>query len=218
MNKKSKRNTGLDTEKSSVTQENGTIGETQSQQSPLDIDMTGNVKDTPTNAVLPQPIKPESSLPETITELRLKIDQLGQLTKGLKPVYVSMSHIDSAETFAAAKSFFMAKAWLGKVLQELGVDSPYKSGYKTKDDIESTADQSSYVPDFSEKSLIERVDWMRSEARPIVEAIKNINSNKDSSQNIPVSREFAIARTNAYTHLCEAIMNLGFELGRIRES
>ena len=31
------------------------------------------------------------------------------------------------------------------------------------------------------------------------------------------SREFAIARTNCYTHLCEARFWLGFELQRIKE-
>jgi hypothetical protein len=40
----------------------------------------------------------------------------------------------------AVDSLYLAKAWLGKVLAELGAKNPYKSGYKTVEDIESTAD------------------------------------------------------------------------------
>jgi hypothetical protein len=48
--------------------------------------------------------------------------------------------IPSKEILETVKSLYLAKAWLGKVLGELGAENPYKSGYKTVEDIEPTAD------------------------------------------------------------------------------
>lgn len=68
---------------------------------------------------------------QKIKEFRINIDGITQLVIDLTP---------SAETTKAINSLKLAKAWLGKVLEELGNENPYKSGYKTKDDIEPTAD------------------------------------------------------------------------------
>ena len=74
-----------------------------------------------------------------IKELRVKIDGLAQLTKELKPLRDCgkkecefCPKINSKEIEKAVDSLYLAKAWLGKVLGELGTENPYGSGYKTK--------------------------------------------------------------------------------------
>lgn len=114
----------------------------------------------------------------------------------------------------AVDSLLLTKAWLGKVLEELGATNPYKSGYKTVEDIEPTADVAKNLTvDFDggweEMNHIERVDWLRKEIKQV---IKNLPDTK------PSSRLEAIAWTNTYNYLSEARFWLGFELQRIKES
>jgi len=120
-------------------------------------------------------------------------------------------------------SLLFGKAWLGKMLQELGVESPYKTGYKTKEDIEPTADVADKAlpdfltikGDFNTLNHIEKVDYLRVSIDDLVKAVKNLNYTEMMGQ---PSREFAIARTNSYNHLCEARFWLGFELQRIKKA
>jgi len=127
------------------------------------------------------------------------------------------------EIAKAYDSLIFAKAWLGKVMGELGVASPYKSGYKTKEDIEPTADVADKAlpdfltikGDFNTLNHIEKVDYLRVSIDDLVKAVKNLNYTEMMGQ---PSREFAIARTNSYNHLCEARFWLGFELQRIKEA
>jgi len=129
---------------------------------------------------------------EQIKELRVKIDGLSQLTKELKPL-TFLSSVDNSRDYnspeieKAYDSLILAKAWLGKVLGELGEATPYKNdgNRKTIGDIEPTADRAITT--------------------------QTIHTGNQS-------REFAIARTNSYNHLCEARFWLGFELQRIKES
>jgi len=174
---------------------------------------------------------------EQIKELRVKIDGLAQLTEELKPLRFSEKELqsmnmpsnwaanNSKELEQAVDSLYLAKAWLGKVLGELGEENPYKSGYKTKEDIEPTADVAEYIPgnkaiadrnkkDYSEFNHIEKVDWLRQEIEVIVNLVKQI-ARTDAQF---FTKEFNIARTNSYNHLCEARFWLGFELQRIKEN
>lgn len=196
---------------------------------------------------------------EQIKEIRVQLDGLAQLTKelgaiiradmknipdGLSPeeymerlklskgaISGTVIKLSSKETNKAYDSLILAKAWLGKVLEELGSETPYANDGNRKEvsDIEPAADKAdmyknvqggSQVPsasgelvlNFHKKTHIEKVDWLREE-------IKNLIENKLLVLNGPPSttRELAIARTNSYNHLCEARFWLGFELGRIRD-
>ena len=169
---------------------------------------------------------------EQVKGLRVKIDGLYQLTKELKPVEKGFQilnekgekefkHLFSAsqEIKNAAHSLIYAKAWLGKVLGELGAENPYKSGYKTVADIEPTADSLKFPPheDFlygkwGKMNHIEKVDWLRTEIENCIKFTKTIGQISTNS----FTKEFNIARTNAYNYLCEARFALGFELERIK--
>lgn len=199
---------------------------------------------------------------QEIKDLRVKIDGLAQLTKGLKPITTSKyTHVpifkenreldyikangpvtfieDSEQTKKATDSLYLSKAWLGKVLGELGEDSPYsKDGTrKTVEDIEETADtyltktaenlkKSNYdnVPvrpiywhediiqnRFQNWNHIQKVDWLRQEIQNIIEEVKQLHTGG-------ISIEYSIARTNSYNYLCESRFQLGFELERIKEN
>lgn len=193
---------------------------------------------------------------EQIKEIRVQLDGIAQLTKELGNVtkiegkYIPEGinpddfikeckvkgfpkeaitvWMPSKEVNKAYDSLILAKAWLGKVLEELGSETPYKNDGSRKEvkDIEPAADKPGIDSttftiwlhkDFIQgewynKNHIEKVDWLREE-------IKNLIENKLLVLNGPPSttRELAIARTNSYNHLCEARFWLGFELGRIRD-
>lgn len=178
---------------------------------------------------------------EQIKELRVKIDGLSQLVKELKPLnpadYAETEEakfeaemwykpFNSEEVNKAYDNLILAKAWLGKLLGELGTENPYGSGYKTVEDIVPTQDVNKEIKfpynhhlDESlpvkekgkELSHIEKVDWLRQQ-------IESIISNIPTATVYNATREWNIARTNTYNHLCEARFWLGFELQRIKES
>jgi len=174
---------------------------------------------------------------EQIKELRVKLDGLAQLTKELKPYQECLTGMgilqqiystqSSKEIEKAYDSLILAKAWLGKVLQELGEETPYKNDGKRKtiEDIEPAADKAIEVTDFPigpdnwgegpiTASHIEKTDWLRQEIEKVVNEIKQIGN----APNPPMlNREISIARTNAYNYLCEARFWLRFELQIIKE-
>jgi hypothetical protein len=171
---------------------------------------------------------------EQIKQLRVQIDGIHQLTKELKPINscgcidenCTTPKINSEEINDAARSLIYAKAWLGKVLGELGTENPYKSGYKTVADIEHTADthhkinethvfgkeEGLITEDYFEFNHIQKVDWLRQEIQKLIDKVKAPDFDSQFS-----TRELAIARTNAYTNLCNARFALGFELERIKK-
>jgi hypothetical protein len=174
---------------------------------------------------------------EQIKELRVKIDGLAQLTEELKPLRFSEKELqsmnmpsnwaanNSKEIEQAVDSLYLAKAWLGKVLQELGTESPYKSGYKTKEDIEPTADVAEYIPgdkaiadrnkkDYSEFNHIEKVDWLRTEIEKLITKFKETYKGSFDNPFFPNLR----LSGNIEQHLSEARFWLGFELQRIKEN
>lgn len=153
---------------------------------------------------------------EKVKQLRINIDALAQLTGELN-CYNHETTTLSKEVFHSKESLYMAKAWLGKVMEELGVESPYKSGYKTKQDIEPTADvapKGTFADYLTLTNHIEKVDYLRTQIESLVKEVKELDLNLE----VRLSREFAIARTNAYNYLCEARFHLGFELQRIKKA
>lgn len=171
---------------------------------------------------------------EQIKELRVKIDGLSQLTKELKPwLQEGISIIESIQIHALGTtkeiektydSLILAKAWLGKVLEELGENTPYINDGKRKTvkDIEPASDTSSLKETLNtnnpglkwfEKDLthIEKVDWLRQEIRNVQKEIHNV-----SDCGTPISG--LLAWNFIYQHLCEARFWLEFELQRIKEN
>ena len=204
---------------------------------------------------------------EEIKHLRIKIDGLAQLTKDLGEwkYYLDLKDIPEGVTIEdyakskgkilsncgykhktqqvadATKSLYFAKAWLGKMLGELGSENPYKSGYKTVEDIERTADVDEgynslvgynhlmFKYEWEQKNHIEKVDWLRTEINKISSELtrqkgriqfltlsledykEEDNDSKDRNYNM------WNCINNTYNYLCEARFNLGFELERLKE-
>lgn len=142
---------------------------------------------------------------EKFKKLRVEIDGLFELTKSLSP---------SGQISEAHNSLLLGKAWLGKVLGELGTESPYQNDgeRKTVEDIELTSDTSK-DKDWvygSELSHIEKVDWLRQEIGSLCQQI------------LPMSPTGTWERRFLYeqqAHIClsNARLWLGFELQRIKE-
>lgn len=182
---------------------------------------------------------------EEIKELRVKLDGLAQLTEHLQPiVYVlnenELKHYNdlysesegilsleqrynSKEIEKAYDSLILAKAWLGKILGELGESTPYANDGQrhTVADIEPTADtikileaEKAYLSDkgWSNMNHIEQVDWLREEIDKSSKEFTVINLK------LPVGIPNPLCVNNFFTHMAEARFWLGFELQRIREN
>jgi hypothetical protein len=116
-------------------------------------------------------------------------------------------------------SLYLAKAWLGKILGELGDKTPYLNDGKRKtvDDIEGVSDRANhndkvsnhYHLPYPEMSYIEKVDWLREEIKYIIENAEDFSENIDYIQ---------LEQGFVYKYLCEARFYLGFELQRIKET
>jgi hypothetical protein len=170
---------------------------------------------------------------EQIKQTRVRIDGLSQLVRNLKPFKYNVNSKDlgslnSDEVLNCINHLLLAKAWLGKMLGELGEATPYANDGKRKsvEDIEAAADRFK-VPQliqvgnnksFNDLVHVEKVDWLRQEIKNLVEYVQSdFHGSVFNHTSQKPTREFAIARTNAYTHLCEARFHLGFELQRIKE-
>lgn len=160
---------------------------------------------------------------QKIKELRVEIDGLSKLVKSLKvPTTFTVEDfgiIKSKEIEKSYDSLILAKAWLGKVLQELGEPTPYKSdgNRHSKEDIEPTADIAGELIEvdafnfgnFSEKNHIEKVDWLRQQIQKITDSVADLDLELPSG-----TRIFFI---NSLEYLIEARFWLGFELQRLKE-
>ena len=171
---------------------------------------------------------------EEITSLRIKIDGISQLVKELKPMFgqtIVTAHNGTHNVFGnvmnnsnelnkSYNSLILAKAWLGKVLGEIGNENPYKNNGNRHEvkDIEPTADVAEVIThrvgvldDVSQsydlKNHIEKVDWLREE-------IKDIEAKYISLNIKPI---IMVTYLSVTQHLSEARFWLGFELQRIRE-
>ncbi|TXG79209.1 MAG: hypothetical protein E6R13_10225 [Spirochaetes bacterium] len=198
---------------------------------------------------------------EQIIELRIKIDGLSQLTKGLTPktqaidflacprleeelldtwieraksvgAYKESVFSNSKEVQKAYDSLILAKAWLGKILGEIGESTPYANDGNRKDvkDIEPAADKMNPVTNrvsvseepvvhpynhfvtfsrtqWQDKSHVEKVDWLREELNKVFLEFKTI----------PLTGLQFTTVMSFEQHIQEARFHLGFELGRIRD-
>ncbi|HMA59526.1 MAG TPA: hypothetical protein VKN64_04465 [Halanaerobiales bacterium] len=138
-------------------------------------------------------------------KLRLEADYLA------RAILKNKGSFNSNNIKRASEELLLSKAWLGKMLSELNYVSPYKNDGKRKDvgDIEKA--DSLYEGDFSEfnsLSQIEKVDIIREKIKGMINDIKDIG--------IVKNREYNIARTNVYNHLCLTCFFLGYELERIK--
>lgn len=163
---------------------------------------------------------------EQIKELRISIDGLAQLTKELKPMDCNTHNAglknNSKEIEKCYNSLILAKAWLGKVLGELGEETPYKNdgNRKTVEDIKPTVDVHKFSGEIHDVCFqqdwlimthIEKVDWLRQEIEKV-----RIESHKIQDCGTPISG--LLAWNFVYQHLCEARFQLGFELQRVKEN
>lgn len=138
---------------------------------------------------------------------------------------------NSDEINKAFDSLILAKAWLGKVLGELGKETPYKNDgkRKTKEDIEPVADKCAILCTFGVAVLhdktwedvthIERVDWLRQQ----IEKLNNIFLKIDwldwyDPKLTSVLDLLLPMRILVFQYLSEARFWLGFELQRIKEN
>ena len=153
---------------------------------------------------------------EQIKEIRVNIDGLYQLTKELKPMDCNNNNPGlkntSKEIEDAAHSLIYAKAWLGKVLGELGEETPYKNDGNRKDvkDIEPAADKEGFFlqDDWCEKNHIEKVDWLRQEIQSLIRDTDYITSE---------TGRVYIYGLRVEQYLSEARFALGFELSRCKK-
>jgi len=187
---------------------------------------------------------------EKIKELRLRIDGLSQLEETLygsqlylldienKPKGMSIQDYTKSytEMYKCYDSLILAKAWLGKMLGELGEATPYVNdgNRKTVADIEPAADKTTNTRNsvgcaifidkstgnpittdteiWNNKTHIEKVDWLRQEIEEIVVEIRflgDLNLSGTTYSNTFIN--------NVTTHLSEARFWLGFVLQRIKE-
>lgn len=158
---------------------------------------------------------------EKVKELRVRIDGLTQLVNDLKPKeFLSARHI--IKTY---DDLLLGKAWLGKVLGELGTESPYANdgSRKTVGDIESAADTSDELNWIKQGSwtskvtgidlnYIEKVDWLRQEIQKVIKEVDNIPLTLQM-----ISDKLNVSAYQSKIHLSEARFWLGFELQRIKE-
>jgi len=163
---------------------------------------------------------------QRIKDLRVTIDGLAQLTNELKPIHkcgieeCDLCLINSQEITDCHKSLLLAKAWLGKTLQQLGEETPYANDGKRKtvEDIEPTKDVSNHKEDvknldWNEREHIEKVDWLRQEIQLVLDQVIMIGE-----IDLPVTVYNDIVFKQVAVHLTEARFHLGFELGRIRDN
>lgn len=177
---------------------------------------------------------------EKIKALRVSIDGLAQLTKGLKPLFINPetdNRINSKQINKAVDSLLLGKAWLGKLLGELGSPSPYQNdgNRKTVADIEPTADTydlrlgktyfDNQVPpkieneELVDRNHIEKVDWLREQIKTIIDELLGTSFNYEYSKNGQSKADNLIfILNNSLRHLHEARFHLGFEMERIKEA
>lgn len=147
---------------------------------------------------------------------------------------------ENVEIKECHKNLILAKAWLGKVLGELGENTPYSNDGKRKTvkDIEPAADKPVNVGNnigentwyngnfnateskgdliiegkhWSDFNHIEKVDWLRQEIKNVQKEVHTV-----SDCGTPISG--LLAWNFIYQHLCEARFWLGFELQGIKEN
>ena len=152
---------------------------------------------------------PEGQLIKYVKLTRLKLDSQMQLID-----------VCLGTGSGAAKKTFLAKAWLGKVLEQLGNTNPYetKTPVTKANEIPPTAevstDTAGAIYAFKLLNKVEQVVSCRSAIAMIIDDIERLNF-----ENIEVKdgRLVAIAKTQSYVNACEVRFALGYELSKLRK-
>lgn len=177
-------------------------------------------------------ITKQTKMIKEIKDLRVQIDGLSQLVKELHKSNNPNKNAGwimytTKEVEKCYDSLILAKAWLGKVLGDLGEPTPYQNdgNRKTVEDIEPIADKSpnfdnlvaadglpvsiSGFNQWNKKSHIEKVDWLREEIQSLINNLV-----------ILLQEELKVKffYDTCYQYLEEARFWLGFELQRIKEN
>jgi len=172
-----------------------------------------------------------------LKSFRIDVEGIYQMVKSLKPVktavagsYNVFTESSSVQLVDSENYLLYAKGWAGKLLGEMGEESPYKNDGKRKSvsDIEPTDarhTESPFVhlgsgnyelPNGNKVHIgisdTERVDTLRTQVSELANVIRYID--RDSYFD---TREKSTCRTNIWTNLENARMALGFELERVRE-
>lgn len=142
---------------------------------------------------------------QLIHEFRIEADSLSKQIKALKP---------SAEITKANNSIVMAKCWFGKLLGQLGEETPYKNdGHRTTlEDIEAVADNSN-PKILAEENQIKSVDWVRERVQVLIRDFKSLTVDSSPETLAPLVILVAIEQ-----HLHECRFWLGLALGAIRDA
>lgn len=142
---------------------------------------------------------------EVIHEFRVEADTLSKHIKALP---------SSAETTKANNSITMAKCWMGKLLGQLGEETPYKNDGKrlTIADIEPAADTGQLNGPIN-GTQVESIDWVRERVTAL---LRNFNELvKDSN---PETLPPLVILVSIEQHLHECRFWLGLDLARIRDA
>jgi hypothetical protein len=142
---------------------------------------------------------------EVIHEFRVEADTLSKQIKMLP---------GSPEVTKANNSITMVKCWLGKLLGQLGEETPYKNDGKRKEikDIEPAADSATTVGKVP-TNQVEAIDTVRER---ITALLKNFNELVQDSNPETISPLVILVCIEQHLHECR--FWLGLELGRIRDS
>lgn len=139
-----------------------------------------------------------------IKALRQQFDGLAQAIETLPT---------TKQTLEAADKAFFAKAWLGKALGALDVETPYKNEGKREnvEDIEPTADQTNIEmhKDWEDYTEIKKIDWIRQQIGETVARLDQLLvEDKGTKAGVFVRWSYKAA--------CESRFWLGFRLEAIR--
>lgn len=147
---------------------------------------------------------------DKVKELRKSIDGTADAIRNIQQ---KPADKNSYELNQAVRNLLFGKAWLGKVLAELDVPSPYPNDgtRKSVKDIEPTADKQLSAGWDKNLNHIERVDKCRQIIEDYSKQIKDLELPRGTWA-------MNVARTNAYTYICEARFCLGFELESIKNA
>ena len=171
----------------------------------------------------------------SIKQLRLQLDGLGQMVHNLKPIgeikhlgsslttdavdYHARFSANSPEITRAKTDVFFAKGWCGQLLSQLGKPTPYQNDGKREnvEDIEPADDHISEFEDeasYGDKNHIQKVDWLR-QALGVHKA--QVLQWSMSPHTYVIYQHALICVQQIWVRLTDARMSLGFEMQRISE-
>lgn len=150
-----------------------------------------------------------STLVEEVKNVRLSISTISNSIAQLPK---------SRETSLAYTASQRSKMWLGKVLEYLNAEYPYKNdGKRTKvEHIEPEAEKSTDIFMYVKGEEVKVIDEIREECSNIQKSIAkyanlgNLTGDKKFETNCAVSE--------AWRAMCEIRLWLGWELGRLRDA